>query len=152
MGSSIHAIVVDTAAAVPSTLDALAAALRQQLARSPGAAVTVDEGAPPMKPPHVRVEWTVDDAGDEGFWYCSIQYEDDPAVAADNRRAAAAAPRTGRSAVAAATARFRAAFPDDQDRRFSSHFVLVVEFLQSLPGVVVFDPQRGDFLSSSIDW
>lgn len=81
-----------------------------------------------------------------GDWRVRLCYEHGPEVEQDSavigRILGAIAPYD----LSSIDRRIRVVFPDDDTREHTNHILFAMDFLRSIPGVIMFDPQQRDLV------
>jgi hypothetical protein len=79
-------------------------------------------------------------------WWVMFFVESGDEVLSEAQEMAQCATEEWRSAVASSSRRIRVVFADDDQRVYTNEIIYVMEFLETIEGVRVFDPQRGEFM------
>ena len=145
MGWNLNAIILDKPGQY--TLENIKERLCKFYKNDKDSKITIDDGAPPMMPPHIRIEHTVDEMGNPGLWIFTMHLEQGDHILQANEAAANDAPDSLDSKrVESSNTRIRGCFGDDPNRAFTTAAVDLQVFLTQLPDVAVHDPQQGQFL------
>jgi hypothetical protein len=123
------------------TLERLADLLRDVFRSDPRAVVRLDE-YPGIGRQHVAVRW--------GDWSFRLSYEDEPHVLEESQEMANtfAAGRPNQHVIAGCRRRVSMAADDDPDMDHFNDYCFIMGRLEKQPGVIVFDPQCGEFVES----
>ena len=79
-------------------------------------------------------------------WWARLFYEQGREVLDDSRTIASICGENSSCLVSSIDKRIRVLFPDDDSRIHTNHVIFVIEFLQSIPGLLIFDPQAKEFV------
>ncbi|MGF1425789.1 hypothetical protein [Kitasatospora sp. LaBMicrA B282] len=86
-----------------------------------------------------------------GSWPVQVSYEEGEYVAKDSRHIQATLGTTAPFDVSGITRRIRVVFGSDDARDFTDRIIELMDFLCSIRGAVVFDPQQGDVVGPDQD-
>jgi len=81
-----------------------------------------------------------------GDWWTRVFLEAGPEVAAASAEIAAVAGQPVPEGPFLADKRIRVLFAGDQSREYTNHAIFMMDFLGTVPGLAVYDPQRQVFL------
>jgi hypothetical protein len=79
-------------------------------------------------------------------WWVMFFVETGSDVLSEAQEMALCAADVSAHAVASSSKRIRVVFADDDEKVHTNDIIYVMEFLESLEGVLVFDPQQGVFM------
>ncbi|MFC0682911.1 hypothetical protein ACFFGH_34215 [Lysobacter korlensis] len=83
----------------------------------------------------------------DGRWWARFSPQTGQEVRADATQAASlAASQRDRDKVVRSDYRIHVLFADDPDKRYTNHAVQLLDFLEDAAAMVIFDPERQDFL------
>lgn len=80
-------------------------------------------------------------------WWARFFYESGDLVLSDSREIAAIGGANAPEMIESVDRRLRVLLADDDSKRYTNLAVFVVEFLESVPGLLIFDAQAGDFVN-----
>ena len=118
------------------TLDSLAEDLKQFFAATDG--FHLEQEDDPFDPSlrNLLLTW--------GKWWTRVFYDVGPDIAASSAEIARVVGEDG--TISQIDRRIRVLFADDSDRANTNHVVFMMDFLGTIPGVRVFDPQQQVFV------
>lgn len=135
MSFALYALLGPDAPAM--TAESLAADLKKHFAAEKALSIDIRE-EPFSDTPVIALRW--------GGWGISVTYERDDEVLEDSREiqrlVGAAAPWD----VSVVDRRIRAVFGNDASREHTNETIFMMEFLEGVPGALVFDPQQKKLL------
>ncbi len=120
------------------TLDSLASELTQFF--SPTEGFRLDREDDPFDPvrKNLRLRW--------GDWWARVFVEAGPEVASALEEIGVLAGKDAQARSIQTDRRIRLLFADDPNRKFTNHAVFMMDFLGTIPGLALFDPERKVFL------
>jgi hypothetical protein len=80
-------------------------------------------------------------------WSATFDYEDDSDVLEDSKGISETLGPISTNYLTTAERRIRAVFGDDDAGDYVNEVIYALEFLSDIPGVVLYDPQKGDIFS-----
>lgn len=82
-----------------------------------------------------------------GNWWIRIFYEEGSTVRMDSEEIAKYADPGRMPLISAIDRRVRVLFADDEDLAYTNHVIFMMDFLESSPDLIIFDPQRKTFVN-----
>lgn len=81
-----------------------------------------------------------------GAWLVRVAYEEGDSVRADSREIQSRVSTSYNVDVSEVSRRIRVVFGSDDEMEFTNEIIYVIDFLKEIKGVLIFDPQRNDFV------
>ncbi len=136
MAFELHGLLGEEAPDV--TLDTLASDLKAFFARTEGFRLEREDD--PFDPSlrNLLLRW--------GTWWTRVFYDAGPGVAAASAEIAELAAEDRKATISRIDRRIRVLFADDDDHVHTNHVIFMIDFLGTIPGVQVFDPQQRTFV------
>lgn len=135
MTFSYYALLNQDAPAISN--ESLAADLKNYFRNEDGFSLELEE-LPFSKGKTLALRW-------EG-WLVRVCYEEGDAVRIDSAEIQSRIGSSHDFDVSNIRRRIRVVFGSDDERRFTNEIIYVVDFLKEIKGVLIFDPQRNDFV------
>lgn len=122
------------------TLNSLQEGLRDFFSRTDEGVFTLEMEENPFDPKETNILLTWN-----GKWWIRVFYETGASVADDSLVISQSAVGGQVVDIAKIDRRIRVLFADDKSRNYTNHLIFTVDFLQEIPGVIIFDPQKKTF-------
>ena len=117
--------------------DSLAADLRALFGEEDNFSVEV-ERLPFAKGPTLALRW--------GAWLARVSYEEGERVVEDSRFIQHTVGGSAPFDLSVISRRIRVVFGDDDERVHTNQMIFLVDYLQAIDGVVLFDPQQAELM------
>lgn len=135
MTFSLYALLSEEAPSISN--DSLAAEFRHYFRNENGFSLELEQ-LPFSKNATLALRW--------GGWLVRVAYEEGDAVRADSLEIQNRIGSSYNVDVSTVRRRIRVVFGSDDDMRFTNEIIYVIDFLKEINGVLIFDPQKNDFV------
>lgn len=117
--------------------ESLAADLKRLFRNEDGFSVSFEK-LPFADSPSLILRWDL--------WQIRVAYEEGDAVREETAQIRKVLGPAAPDQLAGMRRKINVVSGDDNDRRYTNQVIHVMDFLRALPGAILFDPQRSDFL------
>lgn len=120
------------------SLELLAEQLRECFSKTDGFSLEYEEDPFDSSEKHLLLSW--------GEWWTRVFYETGQHVVDDSREIANYVDSDRADEVSTINRRIVVRFADDDSRSYTNHAILMMDYLEDMPNIIIFNPQKNTFV------